>query len=86
MGVPPLFGGGGGKGATLPQHFPVFAVVRRPETSLWWIVGSMPHQKKPRLLVSSVQENFSFQFKEELSGRLGTLPPLVPPAMPPGES
>ncbi len=56
----------------------------------WWIVGSLSHQKKPRFLVSLVphfKENFSLlRFEEELSGSLGTFSPLVPPAMPPGES
>ncbi len=53
----------------------------------WWIVGSLPHQKKPRLLVfhvSHMKENFSLlRFVEEL---LDIPPLLTPPATSPWDT
>ncbi len=74
----------GGSAPLLPAGFLMLVDGRKCP---WWIVGSLPHQKKPRLLVlhvSDLKDNFSLlRSEEELSGRLGISLPLTPPATPP---
>ncbi len=85
MGVSPLSLAGVRRGLHLLATFGVFEVGIDGRKRPWWIVGSLPHQKKPRLLVSLVyvphfKEGFSFlRFEDELSGRLGTFPLPVSP-------
>ncbi len=91
-GLPLINKHGGVNKAAPPRHHQVYFRLVDGRKRPWWIVGSLPHQKKPRLLVfhnimSHFKNNFSFlRFEEELSGRLGISLVLTPPATPPWDS